>query len=128
MPEDVSVVGFDDIDFAQFAHPALTTVSLSRERLGKLAFAALGRILRSKSREGAEYVVETQLVVRESTAAANISACNTPQPHAGEARQEQATGREVTGTDVRPPDQESACRQEALLKEPPCNDAEQLEA
>ena len=102
VPEDVSVVGFDDIDFAQFAHPALTTVNLSRERLGQLAFDALGKILKSKSHEGARYVVETQLMVRESTAVANISADKAPHSHAGEDSHEQATTQEVTGTVVRP--------------------------
>jgi LacI family transcriptional regulator len=70
VPEDVSVIGFDDIDFARHAHPPLTTVNLSRVRLGKLAFEALYKMLRSGRRKGCEYVVETQLVVRESTAVA----------------------------------------------------------
>jgi LacI family transcriptional regulator len=68
VPDDISVVGFDDIDFARVAFPPLTTVNLSRDRLGRLAFEALQKILRDKKRRGAEYVVETQLVVRESTA------------------------------------------------------------
>jgi len=71
VPEDVSVVGFDDIYFSSIAVPPLTTVGLSRERLGKLALEALQKILRNKKRQGAEYVVETQLVVRRSTARAN---------------------------------------------------------
>ena len=70
VPQEVSVVGFDDIDFALLAHPPLTTISLSRDRLGKLAFEALDKLLRSKGRQGAEYVVETQLVIRQSTAPA----------------------------------------------------------
>ncbi|HEV2494527.1 MAG TPA: LacI family DNA-binding transcriptional regulator [Terriglobia bacterium] len=71
VPEDVSVVGFDDIDFASFAVPPLTTVRLSRERLGRLALEALRKMLRNKKRQGGEYVVETELVVRKSTARAN---------------------------------------------------------
>ncbi len=74
IPEDASVVGFDDIDFAQLSNPPLTTVSLSRQRLGTLAFEALAKMLRSKRRGGAEYVVETQLVVRKSTAEARQEA------------------------------------------------------
>lgn len=70
VPEDVSVVGFDDIDFARLAYPPLTTVNLSRDRLGKLAFEALHKMLRSKRREGAEYVVESHLVIRQSTTTA----------------------------------------------------------
>lgn len=74
VPGDVSVVGFDDIYFARLAYPALTTVSLPRDCLGKLAFEALQKMLRSKGRRGVEYVLETHLVVRESTA---------PAPNAG---------------------------------------------
>lgn len=70
VPEDISVVGFDDIYFARIAYPPLTTVNLSRERLGQLTFEALQNILRAKKRHGAEYVVETKLVVRNSTAQA----------------------------------------------------------
>lgn len=67
VPGDVSVVGFDDIYFARIAQPPLTTISLPRDRIGALAFEALRKCLRSKSKAGAEYVVETQLVVRNST-------------------------------------------------------------
>ena len=70
VPEEVSVVGFDDIDFASLAHPPLTTVTLSRTQLGKLAFEALMKMLRSKHRQGAEYLVETELVIRRSTSEA----------------------------------------------------------
>lgn len=67
VPEDISVVGFDDIALARLAYPPLTTVNLSRDRLGRLAFEALRNILRTKKRTGAEYSVKTQLVVRNST-------------------------------------------------------------
>jgi DNA-binding LacI/PurR family transcriptional regulator len=70
VPEDISVIGFDDIEFARIAYPPLTTVNLSRDQLGGLAFLALQNILKSKMRSGAEYVVETQLVIRKSTARA----------------------------------------------------------
>jgi DNA-binding LacI/PurR family transcriptional regulator len=70
VPEDISVVGFDDIDFARIAFPPLTTVNLSRDLLGKLTFNALQKILRDKNRRGSEYEVDTKLVVRRSTARA----------------------------------------------------------
>jgi LacI family transcriptional regulator len=73
VPEEVSVVGFDDIDFASFVHPPLTTVMLSRAQLGKLAFEALMKMLRSKQGKGAEYLVETELVIRRSTSEASSS-------------------------------------------------------
>jgi LacI family transcriptional regulator len=67
-PEDVSVIGFDDIFFAQLARPPLTTVSVPRERLGELAFKALSKMSRSKRRTGIDYQIETELIVRKSTA------------------------------------------------------------
>jgi len=68
IPRDVSVVGFDNIDLASLAYPPLTTVSLPRDGLGKLAFEALQNILESERHEGTEYVIKTQLKIRESTA------------------------------------------------------------
>ena len=67
IPEDISVVGFDDIAFGEFNHPPLTTIRLSRAELGQKAFDALFHILRGESKKGKEYMVETHLVVREST-------------------------------------------------------------
>jgi len=68
VPQDISVVGFDDIDLASFSAPPLTTVNLSREFIGQLAFQALQKILKSKGRMGSEYLVATELVIRQSTA------------------------------------------------------------
>lgn len=67
VPGVVSVVGADDIAFARFSHPPLTTVRLPRDVLGRTAFEALRRILKSKRRAGRIYPIETQLVVRQST-------------------------------------------------------------
>jgi DNA-binding LacI/PurR family transcriptional regulator len=67
VPEDISVVGFDDIDLSQYTHPPLTTVRLSRSELGETAFNALAHILSGDSNHGQEYRVETHLIVREST-------------------------------------------------------------
>ncbi len=70
IPEDVSVIGIDDISFAFLARPPLTTIRVPRERLGTVAFEALDKMLKLKRRRGADYYVETELVVRRSTAAA----------------------------------------------------------
>src|ERR1700693_2131177 len=70
VPDDVSVVGIDDISFAFLARPPLTTISVPRERLGEIAFEALEKVLKLKRRKGAEYYLETELVVRRSTASA----------------------------------------------------------
>jgi len=67
VPEDVSVVGFDDIDFSQFTQPPLTTIRLSRTKLAENAFNALATVIASSSKKGREYEMSTHLVVRGST-------------------------------------------------------------
>ncbi len=69
VPQDVSVVGFDDIASAAFQNPSLTTVRQPLRRMGMAA----ARILLDRLDGGAdpgEVVVEPDLVVRESTAPA----------------------------------------------------------
>ena len=68
VPSDISIVGVDDLPFSFLVRPALTTIRVPREELGKTAFAALDKMLRLKSQRGAKYVVGTELVVRKSTA------------------------------------------------------------
>ena len=68
VPEDVSVIGIDDIFFAFLARPPLTTISVPREQLGVKAFEALDRMLKLKRQKGSNYILETDLVVRKSTA------------------------------------------------------------
>jgi DNA-binding LacI/PurR family transcriptional regulator len=70
VPQDISIVGTDDVWMARYSHPPLTTVRLPREALGQLAFDALKRMLRSRTRRGIEHVLQTELVVRRSTASA----------------------------------------------------------
>jgi DNA-binding LacI/PurR family transcriptional regulator len=68
IPRDLSVIGFDDLDFARVLAPPLTTVSVDAEGLGGAAFEALARSLGGES-VPAEQVLPVALCVRESTAA-----------------------------------------------------------
>ena len=68
VPNDISIVGVDDLPFSFLVRPALTTIRVPREELGKTAFGALDKMLKLKRQRGAEYVVETELVIRKSTA------------------------------------------------------------
>lgn len=70
VPEEVSVVGIDNIAFASLARPSLTTIDVPREELGITAFRALEKMMQLKRRKGAEYTLKTELVVRKSTAKA----------------------------------------------------------
>jgi DNA-binding LacI/PurR family transcriptional regulator len=68
VPDDVSVIGIDDIFFAFLARPPLTTISVPREQLGIQAFEALESMLKLKRKKGSTYGLQTDLVVRRSTA------------------------------------------------------------
>jgi DNA-binding LacI/PurR family transcriptional regulator len=67
IPEDLSVVGFDDLDFARVLAPPLTTVAVDAEGLGAAAFSALAQDL-AGTPPPAEQVMPVALTVRESTA------------------------------------------------------------
>lgn len=71
VPDDVSVVGFDDIDIAEQFIPALTTVHQPRSEIGEIAATALiERIRGSENGEPAEVkVLGAELLVRSSTRA-----------------------------------------------------------
>ena len=71
VPQDLSVIGLDDIDFAEFTLPPLTTIRLSRTDLARAAFEALRQQAEDQNnpKMQREFLVSTSLVVRGSTAA-----------------------------------------------------------
>ncbi len=70
VPEDFSVIGFDDIELSDIVSPALTTLRLSRPELARVFFHALERANENATEIGKQYSVRTDLVVRNSTARA----------------------------------------------------------
>ena len=73
VPQDISVIGFDDIPFSAYTSPPLTTVAVDRTEIARAAFAALLREKERPSKAGAHpvkvQVVQPTLVVRSSTSA-----------------------------------------------------------
>jgi LacI family transcriptional regulator len=69
VPQELSVVGFDDTRLADFMIPPLTTVQMSQTELGTLAFNALLKEVKRErpSPDGTEYVLKTHLILRSST-------------------------------------------------------------
>jgi LacI family transcriptional regulator len=67
VPEDISIVGFDDIELASYVIPALTTVRQPKSEMGKAAVELL--IRQTKTGKGsADYtMLENKLIIRDST-------------------------------------------------------------
>lgn len=71
VPDDLSVIGFDDLPICEMLHPQLTTLSLSRHEIAAEAFSLLMQMVKEKSVAPltAGHKIQPRLVVRASTAA-----------------------------------------------------------
>jgi LacI family transcriptional regulator len=70
VPEDISVVGFDDIPAAAFHHPSLTTVRQPLQKMGEIAVGILISRIEGEKDQPREISVQPEIVVRASTAPA----------------------------------------------------------
>ena len=68
IPEDVSLVGFDDVDTDLNRNPRLTTVSVPEDDMGVLAMRLMDEIVRGETNLRRRIVVPVELIVRGSTA------------------------------------------------------------
>jgi DNA-binding LacI/PurR family transcriptional regulator len=66
-PEDLSVIGFDDVHIAQFILPPLTTVRMSCADIARVAFGTLRHRIESGAARHAASPVETKLILRQTT-------------------------------------------------------------
>jgi LacI family transcriptional regulator len=71
VPQDLSVVGFDDAEGAEFSHPALTTVRVDKEFMGRLAVRRLyarlhGEAAVASSQPQVRHEIPVSLVLRDS--------------------------------------------------------------
>jgi LacI family transcriptional regulator len=68
VPEDLSIVGFDDTAEAALFRPALTTVRQPLAEMGRMGVSLLTRLLANRQLEAVHVELATQLIVRDSTA------------------------------------------------------------
>lgn len=69
VPKDISVTGFDDIPYARYCDPALTTIAQPAEEMGKIAMDTLLRLIEGKNPDQVEHILPYEFVIRKSTAA-----------------------------------------------------------
>ena len=67
LPEEVSIVGFDDIPGAAFANPGLTTVRQPLAKMGQIAAQTVVDQIEERGEYVEEIAIEPDFVVREST-------------------------------------------------------------
>jgi LacI family transcriptional regulator len=67
VPQDISVVGFDDVPLAVFSDPQLTTIRQPLQRMGQIAAKTLIDQIEQKAEFQPEIVIELELIVRAST-------------------------------------------------------------
>jgi LacI family repressor for deo operon, udp, cdd, tsx, nupC, and nupG len=73
IPADLSIMGFDDIRFAAYVDPPLSTIRQPGQEIGRRAMEMLVRIMAGKPLEERRILLPTELVVRGSTAPPRIS-------------------------------------------------------
>jgi DNA-binding LacI/PurR family transcriptional regulator len=66
VPEDLSIAGFDDIDFAAYCNPPLTTVRVPAAQMGEMAVEMLLEMIEGDSMHVRQITLDTELVIRES--------------------------------------------------------------
>ena len=64
VPEEMSVVGFDDIDIASQIVPPLTTIKVPIDEIAKRAFGMLKIIIEGKELDNRHVALEAKLVIR----------------------------------------------------------------
>jgi LacI family transcriptional regulator, galactose operon repressor len=74
IPDELSIVGFDDSAYATVVHPALTTVRQPPAEMGATAVDLLVRLMRKQAVDTLHLEPFTRLVVRETTARPRLAA------------------------------------------------------
>jgi DNA-binding LacI/PurR family transcriptional regulator len=77
VPEDISVIGIDDISMAAHANPPLTTIAQPKYRMGRVAMRILRQMIKGQPPPEDGYtLMESPLIVRESTGPAPVNGSN----------------------------------------------------
>ena len=67
IPQDVSVVGFDDVEADLMIDPPLTTIRVPKIELGVESFRTMAQILKQKKTVYKKILIPVELIIRKST-------------------------------------------------------------
>ncbi|MBW1708444.1 MAG: LacI family DNA-binding transcriptional regulator [Deltaproteobacteria bacterium] len=68
VPQDISIAGFDDLDFTAYLDPPLTTVRIPAFEMGQLAVKMLFEMIDGEMNQVRQYCLDTDLIIRQSCA------------------------------------------------------------
>jgi DNA-binding LacI/PurR family transcriptional regulator len=66
VPEDISIIGFDDLPLSALMEPPLTTMRISKKQIGKMAMKLLLEKVESQSTVSSKIIIGSELVIRNS--------------------------------------------------------------
>ncbi len=66
IPDDISIIGFDDIDLAKYATPSLTTIRVYKEELGSIGVRTLLDLIGGHIKTPIKTILPTRLIERDS--------------------------------------------------------------
>ena len=69
VPEDISIAGFDNIEYSKYTDPPLTTIDQPAQEIGRVAVNKLLQLIEEKELSQTEYVLPYEFIVRESVIA-----------------------------------------------------------
>lgn len=68
VPKDISIIGFDDIGFSEYATPALTTIKRPMENISVMSGQILNKLMGSEENKSQKIYINTKLIIRDSVA------------------------------------------------------------
>jgi DNA-binding LacI/PurR family transcriptional regulator len=71
VPEDISIIGFDDLPLSALMDPPLTTMKISKKRIGKIAMKLLLEKIESNASVSSKIIIGSELVIRNSVKSLN---------------------------------------------------------
>ena len=71
VPEDIAIVGMDDVDLARYTQPPLMTVHIEREQMGRVAVRRLIDLIEGRTSRPVKTIIPNRLVIRRSCGAAD---------------------------------------------------------